>query len=120
MFCKVRIMVKFINFEKLFSVFSIKFDGTNIAKDDDGTLYSRRFVLEEHTERFQQTSLQKVKEADIRLVRRLILKYCHIEANIISKGRGHSMILFYKMVEFIIESNSLMDELKKWSIIDMV
>ena len=96
MFCKVRIMVKFINFEKLFSVFSIKFDGTNIAKDDEGTLYSRRFVLEEHTERFQQTSLQKVKEADIRLVRRLILKYCHIEANIINKGRVHSMILFYK------------------------
>ena len=113
-------MLNFLILTKKTSVFSIKFDGTNIAKDDEGTLYSRRFVLEEHTERFQQTSLQEVKEADIRLVRRLILKYSHIEANIISKGRVHSIILFYKMDEFIIGSNKLMDEIKEWSIIDMV
>lgn len=118
MFCKVRIIVKFLYFEKF--VFSIKFDGTNIAKDDEGTLYSRRFVLEENIERFQKTSLQEVKGADIGLVRRLILKYSHVNANIINKGRVYSITLFYKMIEFIIESNKLMDELKEWSIIDMV
>ena len=76
--------------------------------------------MEENIERFQKTSLQEVKGADIGLVRRLILKYSHVNANIINKGRVYSITLFYKMIEFIIESNKLMDELKEWSIIDMV
>ena len=66
-------------------VFSVKFDGTNIAKDEDGILYSRRFVIEAEAEKFQQVSLQEVKKADIKLVRRLILQSADIEDTMISK-----------------------------------
>jgi len=38
---------------------SIKFDGTNIAKDNDGTLYSRRFVMDKEATKFQHTSLEE-------------------------------------------------------------
>jgi len=64
---------------------SIKFDGTNIAKDDDGTLYSRRFVMDEEAEKFQHTSLEEVNKADINLVKRLLLKDADIEETLISK-----------------------------------
>lgn len=66
-------------------IFSIKFDGTNIAKDDDGTLYSRRFVMENETERFQKNSLEEVKKANTKLVKKLILQYSGVEENFISK-----------------------------------
>ena len=44
--------------------FSTKFDGTNIAKDDEGVLYSRRFVMEKEATKFQHTSLEEVLTSD--------------------------------------------------------
>lgn len=64
---------------------SIKYDGTNIAKDDVGTLYSRRFVMEKDATKFQHTSLDEVKKADIQLVKRLLLKEADIEETLITK-----------------------------------
>jgi hypothetical protein len=38
-----------------------KYDGTNISKDDEGRIYSRRYLLDPGQEEFIKTSLGKVK-----------------------------------------------------------
>ena len=53
---------------------SEKFDGTNIGKDDLGTIYSRRLVLGKDEDKFLHTSLDNVKEADVQLLKKLLLK----------------------------------------------
>jgi len=42
-----------------------KYDGTNIAKDEGGQIYSRRLLIDEKEQDFQNTNLKKVKEANV-------------------------------------------------------
>ena len=81
--------------------FSIKFDGTNIAKDNDGTLYSRRFVMEKEAKKFQHTSLEEVTKADIQLVKRLILKEAGIEDTLISKTITFGELICNRYYDYI-------------------
>lgn len=80
---------------------SIKYDGTNIAKDDEGILYSRRFVMDEEAERFQHTSLQEVNKADIQLVKRLLLKYADIEETLITKTITFGELICNRYYDYI-------------------
>jgi len=80
---------------------SIKFDGTNIAKDNDGTLYSRRFVMEKEAKKFQHTSLEEVTKADIQLVKRLILKEAGIEDTLISKTITFGELICNRYYDYI-------------------
>ena len=43
-----------------------KFDGTNIAKDKNGCIYSRRTKLDEYVKDFIGTSLENVKKIDVK------------------------------------------------------
>ena len=43
-----------------------KFDGTNIAKDKNGCIYTRRTKLNEYAKDFIGTSLENVKKIDVR------------------------------------------------------
>eukprot|EP00092_Neocalanus_flemingeri_P092206 GFUD01117024.1.p1 GENE.GFUD01117024.1~~GFUD01117024.1.p1 ORF type:complete len:399 (-),score=129.25 GFUD01117024.1:449-1645(-) len=42
-----------------------KYDGTNIAKDDGGQIYSRSLLIDEGEKDFNKINLKKVKEADV-------------------------------------------------------
>ena len=50
--------------EKEFNV-SEKYDGTNVGKDKNGQLYSRRLLIESDKEEFIGTSLKSVKSTDV-------------------------------------------------------
>ena len=88
---------------------SIKFDGTNIAKDNDGTLYSRRFVMDKEATKFQHTSLEEVNKADIQLVKRLILKDADIEEILISKTITFGELICNRYYDYITS-----DKFGKW------
>ena len=62
-----------------------KYDGTNIAKDDEGNIYSRRFLLDAGQESFIKTSLKKVIEAKINEFKNKILEIAGLDSTIISK-----------------------------------
>jgi len=62
-----------------------KYDGTNIAKDEEGQIYSRKLLLEEGQEEFQKTSLQKVKEAKVAELKTKILAETDLSPNDVSK-----------------------------------
>jgi len=63
---------------------SEKYDGTNVAKDDAGQVYSRRLLIEQGQEEFMETSLKKVRDADVKELRNKILEVAELDiANII-------------------------------------
>jgi len=80
---------------------SIKYDGTNIAKDDEGTLYSRRFVMDKEATKFQHTSLDEVKKADIQLVKRLLLTEADIEETLITKTITYGELICNRYYDYI-------------------
>eukprot|EP00092_Neocalanus_flemingeri_P102623 GFUD01131265.1.p1 GENE.GFUD01131265.1~~GFUD01131265.1.p1 ORF type:complete len:393 (-),score=135.99 GFUD01131265.1:46-1224(-) len=62
-----------------------KYDGTNIAKDDQGKIYSRRLVIDAGQEKFLKTSLRKVKEADVVEFRDKLIEVAGLEETAIAK-----------------------------------
>jgi hypothetical protein len=62
-----------------------KYDGTNISKDEEGKVYSRRHLLDADQEEFIKTSLKKVKEANIVDFRNHLIEVAGLDASIISK-----------------------------------
>ena len=61
-----------------------KYDGTNIAKDDKGQVYSRRLMIDDKDEEFLDTNLRKVREANIAQFRNRLLEVGGLDANIVS------------------------------------
>ena len=51
-----------------------KYDGTNIAKDEEGIIYSRRLILPPEEETFLKTNLRRVKDANIEGLKNLLLE----------------------------------------------
>ena len=47
-----------------------KFDGTNVAKDDDGHIYGRRMIISENKNFYQKTPLDAVKSANVGKVKK--------------------------------------------------
>ena len=62
-----------------------KYDGSNLAKDDLGIIYSRRFALGEDEQEFIKTSLKKVREADIKRFKSILIKIAGLDPKIIVK-----------------------------------
>ena len=62
-----------------------KYDGTNISKDHQGRLYSRRYQLEKGQQEFIKTSLAKVREADIDMFKNRLIEVAGLDAAVISK-----------------------------------
>ena len=62
-----------------------KYDGTNIAKDDQGRVYSRRYLLDNGQEEFIKTSLEKVKEADINKFKDRVIETSGLETDSVNK-----------------------------------
>ena len=61
-----------------------KYDGTNIAKDDGGQIYSRRLLVGEGQDEFLDTNLKKVKEANVLEFRNIFLDSAEVDiANVI-------------------------------------
>ena len=56
-----------------------KYDGTNIAKDDGGQIYSRRLLIGEGQEEFLDTNLKKVKEANVLDFRNMFLDSAEVD-----------------------------------------
>lgn len=62
-----------------------KLDGTNICKDDDGKLYSRRQCISAESEVFLKTTLKLVKAADIKLVKKKLCEKIFLEETLLEK-----------------------------------
>ena len=62
-----------------------KYDGTNIAKDDGGQIYSRRLLIGEGKDNFLDTNLKKVKEANVLEFRNRLLETAELEINNVIK-----------------------------------
>ena len=62
-----------------------KLDGTNKAKDDTGQLYARRIFITEDVKEWQKTSLDEVKKADVKKVKRELCKFADIHESNIEK-----------------------------------
>merc|ERR1719193_1169599 len=62
-----------------------KYDGTNLANDDAGIIYSRRFALGEDEEEFIKTSLKKVRDADIKKFKEVLVECSGLNPDNIEK-----------------------------------
>merc|ERR1711892_1022334 len=62
-----------------------KFDGTNLAKDDLGQIYSRKYMLEHGEEEFIKTSLRKVKEADVVGFKNILIEAAGLNPNVVTR-----------------------------------
>jgi len=62
-----------------------KYDGSNLAKDDLGIIYSRRFALAADEQTFIKTSLKKVREADINHFKALLVESAGLDPENIVK-----------------------------------
>ena len=62
-----------------------KIDGTNVSKDNDGQLYSRRNLISPEAEKFLKTTLKNVKAADINLVKRKLCENIFLEETLLQK-----------------------------------
>ena len=51
-----------------------KFDGSNIGKDEEGVIYSRRLILPRGEKKFLKTDLKMVKEANIERFKNILLE----------------------------------------------
>eukprot|EP00091_Calanus_sinicus_P011656 TRINITY_DN2628_c0_g1_i5.p2 TRINITY_DN2628_c0_g1~~TRINITY_DN2628_c0_g1_i5.p2 ORF type:complete len:140 (-),score=44.44 TRINITY_DN2628_c0_g1_i5:411-830(-) len=62
-----------------------KYDGTNLAKDDLGVIYSRRFALGDDEQEFIKTSLKEVREADVSKLKSILIEAAGLDPNNIVK-----------------------------------
>jgi len=62
-----------------------KYDGTNLAKDDAGIIYSRRFALGDDEQEFIKTSLKNVRDADIKKFKTLLVESAGLDPENIEK-----------------------------------
>ena len=53
---------------------SVKFDGSNIGKDEEDVIYSRRLILPAGEKQFLKTDLKRVKEANIERFKNMLLE----------------------------------------------
>ena len=53
---------------------TVKFDGSNIGKDEAEVIYSRRLILPAGEKQFLKTDLKMVKEANVERFKNLILE----------------------------------------------
>ena len=53
---------------------TVKFDGSNIGKDEDHVIYSRRLILPVGETQFLKTDLKMVKEANIEKFKNILLE----------------------------------------------
>ena len=58
-----------------------KFDGTNVAKDEDGHIYGRRMIISEDKNFYQKTPLDAVKSANVGKVKKEILNLAKMKEN---------------------------------------
>jgi len=64
---------------------TVKYDGSNLAKDDAGIIYSRRFALGDDEQEFIKTSLKKVRDADIKKFKALLVESAGLDPDNIVK-----------------------------------
>ena len=64
-----------------------KLDGTNIAKDNSGQVYSRRLEIAAKDSHFLKTPLTKVREADIEMFKEKLCQAVGVEEESIGRGK---------------------------------
>jgi len=62
-----------------------KYDGTNVAKDDRGQLYSRRLLIENDEEEFIDTNLKKIREANIADFRKKLTEVADLDESVVNR-----------------------------------
>ena len=53
---------------------TVKFDGSNIGKDEENVIYSRRLILPSGEKHFLKTDLKMVKETNIEKFKNMLLE----------------------------------------------
>eukprot|EP00092_Neocalanus_flemingeri_P053099 GFUD01062302.1.p1 GENE.GFUD01062302.1~~GFUD01062302.1.p1 ORF type:complete len:398 (-),score=107.74 GFUD01062302.1:36-1229(-) len=77
-----------------------KYDGTNIGKDDEGIMYSRRFLIETGQEEFIKTNLKKVKEANIVKFRNRLIEVSGLDKGNIIKCLVYGELICNELYDY--------------------
>jgi len=62
-----------------------KYDGSNLAKDESGQIYSKNFLIEEKDEEFIKTSLRKIREANVADFKNILIKAAGLDGDVVTK-----------------------------------
>jgi len=89
-------------FHKNLCYASEKYDGTNVAKDDRGQVYSRRLQIEDDVDVFIETNLKKIRDANIADFRSRLQEIADVDETVVSRIIVYGELIcnrFYDYVE---------------------
>merc|ERR1712013_715930 len=91
-----------------------KYDGTNVAKDDRGQVYSRRLQIDDDAEEFIDTNLKKIRDANIADFRSRLQEVAEVDEAIVSRCIVYGELICNKYYDYVEEyKNILVMEVKK-------
>jgi len=88
-------------FNKNLCYASEKYDGTNVAKDDKGQVYSRRLQIEDDEEEFNDTNLKKIRDANIADFRGKLQNVADLDDSVVSRCIVYGELLCNKYYDYV-------------------
>merc|ERR1711874_2656 len=78
-----------------------KYDGTNVAKDDRGQVYSRRLLIDDDEEKFIETSLTKVRESNVEDFRNRLEEVACLDESVLARCVVYGELLCNKYYDYV-------------------
>ena len=78
-----------------------KYDGTNVAKDDRGQVYSRRLQIDDDAEEFIDTNLKKIRDANIADFRSRLQEVAEVDEAIVSRCIVYGELICNKYYDYV-------------------
>ena len=78
-----------------------KYDGTNVAKDDRGQVYSRRLQIDDDAEEFIDTNLKKIRDANIADFRSRLQEVAEVDEGIVSRCIVYGELICNKYYDYV-------------------
>ena len=78
-----------------------KYDGANIAKDEDGCLYSRRLILDREQDIFNKTDLKDVKKANVLDFKKALIEVADFDTNLLKKCLVYGEFICNKYYDYV-------------------
>jgi len=78
-----------------------KYDGTNIAKDDTGQIYSRKLLIDKGQDEFIETKLTKVQEANVDGFKERVLEAAKLDKSVLNKFVVYGEFICNKYYDYL-------------------
>jgi len=78
-----------------------KYDGTNIAKDDTGQIYSRKLLIDKGQDEFIDTKLTKVQEANVDGFKERVLEAAKLDKSVLNKFVVYGEFICNKYYDYL-------------------